>query len=316
MLSNSDYLDDFLQYSIFLRIVTRSKASWLVQFKIKGCFVSLPRSYSSLALDWLRTTVTHFDLKKLSKQETSNHEAGPSHQPDETQPIEQIDGRSHQPLLTELLNTMNEIQVPTFNVENDSHGIHGMALVESIEPANYQVQVNETLADVNRPKRPLPPLLPICEPPKKLANRRGSVAGGMMFSVENEVTERASDNLEKVPRASGSIIVQGGILNEFDPFRRTKNISFSLKGRPRASSVSCQRRPSLSTLWESNTEGDYMSQKVENRRVSIAESPAGPTTNQENIAPVVDDVEQLEIPAPSNWNETVKKWVGRFNEFN
>lgn len=297
----------------------------------------MPRSYSSLALDWLRTTETHFDLKNIRNQETSeqeagpsdqevtpsdqetapsDQEAGPSHQPDEVQPIEQID-ESQQPLLTQLLNTMNEIQVPTLNVEKDSNE---MALIESIEPTDYPMQDDETLANVSpvsRPKRSLPQLLPICEPPKKIANRRSSVAGGMMFSVDNEITERASDNLERVPRPSGSIIVHGGILNEFDPFRRTKNISFSLKGRPRAPSVSCQRRPSLSTLWESDTEGDYMSQKVEKRRVSIAESPVSPIGNQENIAPVVGDGEQIKSPAPSrNWTETVKKWVGRFDESN
>lgn len=272
----------------------------------------MPRSYSSLALNWLQTTETHFDLKKLRNQETSDQEAGPSdqkagpsHLTSEVQPIEQIDGQSQQTLLTQLLNTMNEIQVPTFNVEIDSHE---MALVESTELTNHPLEVGETLANVSRQLRPLPQLLPICEPSNKIANRRGSVAGGMMFSVNNEITERASDNLERVSRPSGSIIVQGGILNEFDPFRRTKNISFSLKGRPRAPSVSCQRRPSLSTLWESDGEGDYMSQKAETGRIS---NPS----NQENIAPVVGDGEQIEASAPSrNWTKSVKKWVGRFDE--
>lgn len=154
----------------------------------------MPRNYSSIALDWLRASETHYDLKNLRKQQTSDREAGPSHQPDTAQPIEQVDGQSQQPLLTQLLNTMNEIQVPTFNVEND---LHEMPLIESIEPTDYTMQVDETLADVSRPKRPLPQLLPICEPPKKIAKRRASVAGGIMFSVDNQVTERSSDYLER-----------------------------------------------------------------------------------------------------------------------
>lgn len=74
--------------------------------------------------------------------------------------------------------------------------------------------------------------------------RRFSTAGGILFSVNENVRETGSDFLTKIVRESNIIAPpvqsaqpdQPEIRNDFDPFKRLENPPFSLRGRQRSAS--------------------------------------------------------------------------------
>lgn len=75
--------------------------------------------------------------------------------------------------------------------------------------------------------------------PLKINHRRSTTTATNLFSVDGDVFEASSDFLPPVLRAQPVESIR--ICNDFDPFKRLKNIPFSIGGRKRAVSTFAER---------------------------------------------------------------------------
>lgn len=77
--------------------------------------------------------------------------------------------------------------------------------------------------------------------PATIKQRRSTTTATNLFSVDGDVFEASSDFLTPVVRSQPVESVR--ICNDFDPFKRMKNIPFSIGGRKRAVSTFAESSP-------------------------------------------------------------------------
>lgn len=136
----------------------------------------------------------------------------------------------------------------------------------SNQPARFQqpiplqqLQQNQPLEWAERPAMP-------SNASKISGKRRFSTAGGLLFSVNENVPETGSDYLPKIVNNSNIIAqptvpAQLEIQNEFDPFQRLESPPFLMHGRKRSASQIMRIKTFCSESCKAHT-GNYECEKL------------------------------------------------------
>lgn len=176
-----------------------------------------------------------------------NDQHGDSFEPPELPELLQ-----HELLIAVTAEQANQVAVEAHDEPIEQHGdlFEPPELPESLQHELVKVvpaeQVNQVAVEAHDEPIEPPELLlhALVAKPSELSmqpaasisrKRRFSTAGGILFSVNEIITETGSDFMEKLVVPS-SIIAQPTIENQFDPFQRIANPPFALRGRKRAAS--------------------------------------------------------------------------------
>lgn len=181
----------------------------LLKHKLRGCFVIIRRNWSSESLRWLTRCGQSVRLPELP--------AFPNNVEQQDQ-ANQADQQNQNNLLNEAVEGV-EVVEGVAAVEVDMNPMNPVSPLH-VDAQEQPIQLNQELRNLQK---------------ITAGKRRVSVAGRILFSVNDAVRETGSDFMTK-PIMASNIIAQPVVQNQFDTFQRIQNPPFTLRGRKRAAS--------------------------------------------------------------------------------